>query len=443
MKRSNTIVRTGVFMTLFLMLSAFAKADTDYTFVFTTEYSSVPCIYAGSPNYFKLEVKNTGGTDAQNVVAELFIDEERIWNETIASVPAGQEVSLDAVDYTIRPIMENTIWGDDHDTIAYKVVIREGDVVKKQQVFRYGVVYNGYLGKEYAYPYLDTTLRVFTFQGDVQVLVQEADKNMSAQETSREEDFAIALGGGSIHKALLYVSYNWDKTPDGDFKTWTTSFNDNTIAPIADYRDCGNLGRYARYGYGLVVYDVTDYVANGNNTFALEKSAGQVGVYPSSMIVLVENPSATSKAVYIVEEADMLSSQYNKNVDAVYPTSFEGITGDKAKLYVFAASAQAGEGDLIIDDTIHSDIWSGTSNSVEVYEQAFDPGDVSVKLKGTGSTLLALQQMVVVELTPTGLIKPTGTIDDAPWYGLDGRKLDGIPTQKGVYIRGNKKVVIL
>ena len=104
-------------MTLFLMLSAFAKADTDYTFVFTTEYSSVPCIYAGSPNYFKLEVKNTGGTDAQNVVAELFIDEERIWNETIASVPAGQEVSLDAVDYTIRPIMENTIWGDDHDTI--------------------------------------------------------------------------------------------------------------------------------------------------------------------------------------------------------------------------------------------------------------------------------------------------------------------------------------
>ena len=129
--------------------------------------------------------------------------------------------------------------------------------------------------------------------------------------------------------------------------------------------------------------------------------------------------------------------------NAVYPTSFEGITGDKAKLYVFAASAQAGEGDLIIDDTIHSDIWSGTSNSVEVYEQPFDPGDVSVKLKGTGSTLLALQQMVVVELTPTGFIKPAGTIDDAPWYGLDGRRLDGIPTQKGVYIRGNKKVVIL
>jgi hypothetical protein len=31
---------------------------------------------------------------------------------------------------------------------------------------------------------------------------------------------------------------------------------------------------------------------------------------------------------------------------------------------------------------------------------------------------------------------------DGVWYSLDGRKLSGKPTQKGLYIHGGKKVVI-
>jgi hypothetical protein len=71
-----------------------------------------------------------------------------------------------------------------------------------------------------------------------------------------------------------------------------------------------------------------------------------------------------------------------------------------AKLYVFAASAQAGEGNLIVNGKSYEDIWSGSSNSVGEY--VVDLGTApkasnAVSFIATGSTILALQQFVVVE----------------------------------------------
>ena len=37
---------------------------------------------------------------------------------------------------------------------------------------------------------------------------------------------------------------------------------------------------------------------------------------------------------------------------------------------------------------------------------------------------------------------PTGVGRSAAWYSLDGRKLDGKPTVKGLYIHEGRKVVI-
>ena len=35
-----------------------------------------------------------------------------------------------------------------------------------------------------------------------------------------------------------------------------------------------------------------------------------------------------------------------------------------------------------------------------------------------------------------------GTEEEPVWYSLDGRKLNTMPTKKGVYIKNGKKVVI-
>lgn len=67
-------------------------------------------------------------------------------------------------------------------------------------------------------------------------------------------------------------------------------------------------------------------------------------------------------------------------MNAIYASSFQGVAdGKNAQLYVFAAGAQAGEGDLTINDNLYTDIWKGTSQSVYVFETSVEPGDLAVQ----------------------------------------------------------------
>ena len=429
-----------MFSMLALLLMAVSGAWAQkYTVAFTSEYTSVPSIYAGNANYFQLDIENTSEVAGTNVLASVYVDDVLVWSETVDNIPAGETVNLDVVDPTIRPVDENTVIGHDNKEAVYKVVLSDGIDEDIQKEFSFVILYNGNLGKEYAYPFTQPFLREFSFTGDVQVLVSE--EYSASGVTSREDAFAVELGGGSVHKALLYVAYNWDKAAEGDFNSWTTTFNGQTIVPIANYRDQGNLGKYGVYGYGMVVYDVTEAVVDGDNTFALQKTAGNVAVHPSSLIVMIDNPSADPKVIYIAEEADLLSTTNNHHVEPIYNSSFKDVADGEATLYVFAANAQAGEGDLAINGDFRPDIWSGTSNSVEVYETAVESGDISIQFKSTGSTILALQQMVVVKKTSTGI----ETVDSEQltfdsWYTINGVKLDDKPTEKGVYILNGVKV---
>ena len=233
--------------------------------------------------------------------------------------------------------------------------------------------------------------------------------------TNRTDVFDVALNDDVVSDALLYVSYNWDKIANGDFNTWITTFNGQTITPIASYRDQSNLGNYGKYGYGLVVYNVTGLVVDGVNTFVLNKTKGNAAVYPSTLIVLTnaEN-SSIEKTVYILEEADLLSKSNNKNLDAGFNTIFDVIDGN-ATLFVFAASAQSGEGNLIINGETNTDVWNGTSNSVEAFIANVTSGNIKIYFESTGATILALQQMVVVENIIPEVIKQNATIViDAP-----------------------------
>lgn len=393
MKRLSLLTMLSM---LLLMAVNGAWAQKYSVNAFDSEFKSVPTIYAGCQNYFKLDVENTGETAGSNVSVNVYADGVLVTTPIeIGDFPVGEQKTLDVVDPTIRPIDENTVNGNDNKSTVYRIEITENGVVSDQKDFSFVILYNGNLGKEYAYPYTTPFMRSESFTGDVQVY--KSDGYSTNNDTSRDDVIAVTLGGNSVHKALLYVSYNWDKVAEGDFKSWTTTFNGQTIVPLASYRDQTNLGKYGAYGYGLVVYDVTEAVVDGDNTFALQKTAGNVAVYPSSLIVMVDNSSSNPKNVYIAEEADLLSAQYNQHTDAIYNSSFKNVAEGDATLYVFAANGQAGEGDIIIKDKTYEDVWAGTSQSVDVFETLVDAGDIAVQFKGTGSTILALQQMLVVQ----------------------------------------------
>lgn len=382
---------------VFLLATVSGAMAQDYAVTLKSEYTNVPTIYAGVQNYMTLAVTKNGTEAENNVNIAVFLGGVNIFEETIANISAGETITKNFYDTTIRPIDEHTIKGNGNTNVDYTVKI--GGV--EQGTFSFVVLYNGNLGKDYEYPSANPQLREFTFTGDVQVLT--GTNYSGASVTERNDVFSVDLGEGeSVCKALLYVSYNWENPNYNSFTTSTTTFNGNTISSIASYRDQGNLGNYGNFGYGMVVYDVTNYMVSGDNTFHLDKTGTNVAVYPSSLIVMVNKPSGNPKAVYILEEADLLaksSTQNNEYATPIYESSFADVViGTAANLYVFAANAQAGEGDLIINGVNNSNVWSGFSTSFDTYTCAVDPGDVSVKFVATGSTILALHQMLVVDM---------------------------------------------
>lgn len=86
-----------------------------------------------------------------------------------------------------------------------------------------------------------------------------------------------------LHLNLDYLN------KQADVSDWIVTFNNKIITPIAHYRDQSNLGAYGKHGYGLAVYNVTDLINKGLNTFTLNKTSGLTAVYPSSLLLLTNN----------------------------------------------------------------------------------------------------------------------------------------------------------
>ena len=358
------------------------------------EYSGT--VYAGVENNLTLTVTNEA-SKLENATVDVLVDGDKLESYDIDSLATAESKIIAVIDPTIRPVTAQTVNGNDNEKVNYTVIIKDADGnIIDETDYTFVVLYNGYLGKDFEYPKAEPNLRQFSITGDVIVLTTEEYSAGGA--TNRTDEFEVDLENGTVNTALLYVSYNWDKVLDSDFNSWNTTFNGQTIAPIASYRDQSNLGTtYAKYGYGLVVYNVTDYVVDGLNTFGLNKNAGNSAVYPSNLIVLTDkNNSTTLKAAYIYEEADLLSKSYNKNLDAGFNT-FLNAGDHNATLFVFAASAQSGEGNLIINGENYTDIWNGTSNSLEMYNTTVNGPDVNIYFEATGATILGLHQLVVVE----------------------------------------------
>ena len=380
-----------------LSLHQMVVVESDFVSVINDlkpEYSGT--VYAGVENNLTLTVTNEA-SKLENATVDVLVDGDKLESYDIDSLATAESKIIAVIDPTIRPVTAQTVNGNDNEKVNYTVIIKDADGnIIDETNYTFVVLYNGYLGKDFEYPKAEPNLREITVTGDVIVLTTEDYSAGSA--TNRTDVFEVDLENGTVNTALLYVSYNWDKVLDSDYNSWNTTFNGQTIAPIASYRDQSNLGTtYAKYGYGLVVYDVTALVVDGLNTFELNKTAGLSAVYPSNLIVLTDKDDATTlKTVYIYEEADLLSKSYNKNLDAGFNTSFNVVDGN-ATLFVFAASAQSGEGNLYINGENYTDVWNGTSNSLEMFNTTVNGTDIAVYFEATGATILGLHQMVIVE----------------------------------------------
>ena len=362
-----------------------------------TEYTSVPTAYAGTSNLITTTITATKEGNVTILLLDGLKDVD-VMNVTLTN---GTN-TIELLDLTMRSVDETTVNGADNKNITYVVAVIYNDYVILDYI-KVPLLYNGYLDKEFAYnaTYIEDVEK-YAVTGGVEVDVKDDSTYMSTSALNRTDVWNIDLGENeSLAKAFVYLSYNWDKTGTAG-PALNVTFNGNAITPKSTYRDQGNLGKYGSYGYGLYIYDVSDLAQAGNNTLFISKEKGMAALYPTSFIYLyngAENRTITT--VYMANGADLLSNDYNAAERLVMSDSVMDVNADDvidAKLYVFAASAQKGEGSIWFNKNIFKNVWSGSSNSVgmfceDIIRDIADSNNIS--FVATGSTILALNQMIV------------------------------------------------
>ena len=368
-----------------------------------TEYTNT--IQAGINNTLTLTVENIGIKSSKNVKIKILSENTEIADFIVEDYEAGNYYKFSFIDPVLRPLDESSVFNVTHKLANYTVVVEDENGLINSTNFTFPIIYNGYLGKDYAYPqeFNDKITRVYNITGDVIIVNSPYTKYASSTDTYRVENFTLNYRN-DVAEALLYVPYNWDSIETGDYNRWHAVFNNNFVTPIAHYRDQANLGGYGNRGYGLVVYNVTEFIKSGNNLFELTKVRSGCAVYPSSLMVLTNNSLAnTIKKVYITENADLLSKQYSLNSTVGKLTKLDNINNAfvlKSDLYVFAASAEIDEGNIIFNGNNITNVWQGNSSSLEMFtldvSNDIEKNNV-LFFEATGGTILSLHKIVVVE----------------------------------------------
>ncbi len=118
------------------------------------------------------------------------------------------------------------------------------------------------------------------------------------------------------------------------------------------------------------------------------------------------------------------------------------------KLSVNCASNNGATGVLLIaGDQIKEMVGTGNveTATVEFTVSAEGPVKLGVKLQNTTATWVNFDNFMLLKETTSGIEtidrKPT-SVNQHAWYTLDGRKLAGKPSIKGIYIQNGKKMIV-
>ena len=162
-------------------------------------------------------------------------------------------------------------------------------------------------------------------------------------------------------------------------------------------------------------------------------------------------PSTTavtfSNNAYTVPAGGFTAEGTTTNGDWHFKGTYEGLTWSDGQtvLYGLAASDfMPTSGSVNVGDFVRFNSGSTAAFRAYMYKGSTPPTAGARDLDGTNPSLP--ERMKVVLIGPNGGATTIGTIpvvyEDSDWYTLDGRRLIGKPTQKGLYINNGRKVII-
>ena len=382
------------------------KGDISVDLSLATERKSTyDIIYPGTYNQIKVNVNtNKNGKYTLQLLADGVVV-----NTTEVSLTVGSnEVYL--IDPTIREINESTVYvPNGFNNVTYTVNLLLGEELVNTSSLKAAILYNGYFDKDLSYPGNDfKSFLNKTITGDI--VIDVSAQAYVSDWNNRTDVWNVALPSNSnFEKAFVYVAYSG---ATADSINWlNVTFNGVKPTAVFFSRDQANV--ISVTGYGLIVYDVTDLIKSGENTFVLNKT-NKGGVYPSTLIYMYNTTGSNIiKTVYISNGADLLGTYGNA---ANRPIAVESVlnvdssVADSAVAYIFGAGSQTGRASIIINGEENTTAWdTSASNQINIYTKDIsnmvkDSNDVVIILKN--SMFTTLQQIIVTST----IINPTATV---------------------------------
>lgn len=386
--------------------------------------TAVPIVYPGLSN--KVTITVTTNKNGKYIV-KLLADGIEV-NSTEIYLTAGTK-PVPLMDNTPRAInASSTYTGRDgtYNSVNYTAQLFLKEESLTNASIDAVILYNGYFNKAL---YDQNSLEPFynvTITGDIVIdvldfPVETASGNTSGKYASgtanRVDNWTVTLKDGSvIVKAFIYVPYT--SITGDNIAMLNATFNNKALTPVAFIRDQSNAVGVG--GYGVLVYDVTDYIINGNNTLELNRTLSG-GIYPSTLIYLTNTTgSEVIKNVYITNCADLLGAYGNGDRQLKIDSTFNLVSNElnNAKVYIFAAGTEPGRASVLINGVRDDNAFNTTTkSSVSYYEKDItdimrDTNEISLILNKGMFT--ALQQIFVTTKSVPAPVVPVATKITAP-----------------------------
>lgn len=376
----------------------------------STEYSSVNICFPGTFNILTATIES----DVKNDFTIKLLADNHVVDSLDVKLTVGNQ-KLKLKDSTIRPIDETTVRGANNKKVNYTVQVYQMDALIAENSIVADVLYNGYLGKDYAYPKSESWDWSYStsVKGDV-VFYTFKDTYKSASTSQRTETFNLELTGGKISESYLYILYNWDQTPDNlnnRLPQLTVVFNNVDISDrlLWSSIDLANMGSWGAYKYGLLGYNITDLTSpNEQNTIVVNRGY-TTALYSSSVVTLYEKPDASYKNVYFGNGMDLLYNDYNDGNRPIKADTKVDISMDKvseAMWHVFAGSGHPHDADLVFNNCTFKNVYNGNSEDTGVFEAnvtSIIKESNNMSFVATSTTVVAFHQILVTTLGDTNV----------------------------------------
>lgn len=223
-----------------------------------------------------------------------------------------------------------------------------------------------------------------------------------------------ATNGGTISGSTLTM-------PASDV-TVSAGLYDNSLSLTANSANASNWTTFYCGGVGYSVgNDVTIYKAAKNGTSSVTLTEVSGGIIPAGQAVILK---ATASSVALTLTQDAATGDYTGN--ELLGVDVETPQDANKTYYVLSKPAEKDFGFYKLKNSVNL----GANKAYLEVATTGAPGFLGFDVDGE----------------TTGIISNTDFTDSTDkageWYSLDGRKLQGKPTEKGLYIVNGRKVVI-